>query len=196
MPRKFKSINDHDGQRPWYHTLAMKAYTAEAERLNGDIPPRDEWRHMINVRVTGKHSTRQMNQHKDFDAIMLEFAILAGDDKAINRFITGEERRLRHIIQWFIYDLEYLKHERVTWDYIKAICKQAGYATSLMDCPVEHLSKVMMMVDEHVRRMAKDQEIARADLPSGYMRKGYSDEEAIARYRHDHHHHIKHGEAA
>ena len=196
MPRKFKSLNDNPAQRGIYHKLIFSAYTAEAERLKGDIPRREEWRKQLNLRITGKYSTKEMNQVDDFDQIIMELAIMADDYYWINRLSTAVERRLRHVIQWFIYDLEYLKHERITWDYIKAICKQAGYATSLMDCPAEHLSKVMMMVDQQIRRMAKEAGIDRSDLPSAYMRKGYSDEEAIAKFRHDHHHHIKHGEAA
>jgi len=196
MPRKFKSLSDNAAQRGIYHKLVFAAYTIEAERLKGDLPRRDEWRKQLNVRITGKYSTKEMNQVEDFDLIIMELAIIAEDYYWINRLSTAAERRLRHVIQWFIYDLEYLKKEQITWDYIKGICKQAGIATGLMDCPAEHLAKVMQMVDTHVRRMAADQEIVRADLPSGYMRKGLPDEEAIARFRHDHHHHITHGAAA
>ena len=197
MPKKFKSLNDSAGQRGKYHKLAFAAYTAEAERLQGNLPPREEWRRQLNMRITGKYSTKQMNQTKDFDAVMMELAILADDDYWINRLSTSDERRLRHVIEWFIYDLEFLMKTSIDWKYIQGICKQAGYSDSLMDCPINHLAKVMQMVDTHVRRLAKEQDIACADLPSGYMRTGkYTDEQAIAAFRHDHHHHINHRSAA
>ncbi|QBG47850.1 hypothetical protein EGM51_10760 [Verrucomicrobia bacterium S94] len=184
------------GQQGKYRTLVDAAYMAEAQRLRGEIPRKDEWRRQLNVRTTGKYSTKQMNSTTDFDAVMLELAIIADDYYWINRLSTAAERRLRHIIEWFIYDLEYLTKQTITWKYIQGICKQAGYADSLMDCPAEHLAKVMQMTDTHVRRLANKVDIARSDLPSAYMRKGLSDAEAIARFRHDHHHHINHRSAA
>lgn len=191
-----KTLSQNRKQQGHYRMLVDAAYMAEAQRLQGEIPRKDEWRRKINLDTTGYYSTKEMNQTTDFDKVMLELAIMAGDDYWMNRLITSAERRLRHVIRWFIYDLEYLKKEQVKWSYIKAICKQAGYSDNLLDCPAEHLANVMQMVDSYVRKLAKEQKIARADLPSGYMRKGYSDAEAIAAFRHDHHHHIKHGEAA
>lgn len=191
-----KRLSDSPGQRCRYRQLVDAAYTAEAERLRGDLPPKETWRREINLATTGKYSTMEMNQTTDFDKVMLELAIIAMDEYWLNRLSSSEERRLRHVIQWMIEDLEYLERQPIAWSYIQGICKQANYATSLMDCPAEHLAKVMQMVDTHVRRLAKRQEIARADLPSAYKRKGRTDAEAKALWHHDHHHHINHGATA
>lgn len=184
------------GQQGKYRVLVDAAYAAEAERLRGELPIKNDWRRKINLDTTGHYSTKEMNSTTDFDKVMLELAIMADDYYWINRLSTADERRLRHVIQWFIYDLEFLEKHPIDWKYIAGICSQAKYASSLMDCPAEHLAKVMQMVDTHVRRLAKKAGIARADLPSAYFRKGCSDQEAIALFRHDHHHHIRHGEAA
>lgn len=191
-----KKLSDNPRQQGHYRRLVDAAYAAEAERLKGELPIKEDWRRQLNLDTTGFYSTKQMNQTTDFDKVMLELAIMADDYYWINRLSTSDERRLRHVIQWFIYDLEFLEQQKIEWAYIQGICHQAGYVDSLLDCPAEHLAKVMQMVDTHIRRLAGKANVARADLPSAYFRKGYPDEEAIARFRHDHHHHIKHGEAA
>ena len=185
-----KPLSASPGQRGRYRQLVDAAYAAEAERLRGDLPPKDEWRRKINLDTTGKYSTMEMNQTTDFDKVMLELAIIAMDEYWLNRLSSSEERRYRHVIQWMIEDLEYLEKHPIAWSYIQGICKQANYATSLMDCPAEHLAKVMQMVDTHVRRLAKRADIARADLPSAYKRKSRTDEAK------DHRHHITHKQGA
>ncbi len=184
------------GQQGQYRILVDAAYQEEAARQRGELPPKEAWRRQLNLATTGHESTREMNKTADFDAVMLELAIMAMDEFWINRLATAEERRFRHIIEWFIYDLEFLKQEPINWFYIAGICKQAGYAVSLMDCPAEHLAQVLKMVDTHVRRLAKARDIRRVNLPSGYMRKGETDAMAIAKFRHDHHHQINQRSAA
>lgn len=191
-----KKLSENRKQQAHYRSLVDIAYMAEAQRLGGKIPRKDDWRRRLNLDTTGHYSTKEMNQTTDFDAVMLELAIMAGDDYWINRLITSAERRLRCVIRWFIYDLEYLTKQPIKWSYIKGICKQAGYSDSLLDCPAEHLAKVMQMVDTHVRRLASKAEIARRNLPSAYLRNGRTEAEAIALFRHDHHHQINIGEAA
>jgi hypothetical protein len=179
-----------------YRKLVDAAYAAEAERLRGELPVKEDWRRKLNMDLTeDKYSTKQMN-NADFDRVMLELAIMAGDDYWIGRCSTNDSRKLRHVIEWFVRDLEVLEKHPIDWSYIVGICDQAKYASGLMDCPDEHLVKIMQMVDTHVRRLARRADIERADLPSAYFRKGCSDDEAIARFHHDHHHHINHGRAA
>lgn len=194
MPKKkFSQSRWHQGH---YRVLVHDAWLAHCKQT-GEAPnckgAEENFRRDINVKTTGKYSTTQMNCSKDFDAVMMELAIIAGNDYWLNKLSLSESRRYRHVIEWFVYDLEYLKKEKITWEYIKGICGQAGFSTTtLKDCPVEHLADLVKMIDTHVRRLAKEQGIARADLPSGYMRRGRTDEEAKALWHHDHHHHITH----
>lgn len=177
-----KRLSDNQGQQTHYRNLVNVAYAAEAARLKGELPTKEDWRRELNLDTTGHYSTKEMNQTTDFDAVMMELAIMADDYYWINRLSTANERRLRHIIQWFMHDLEYLTKEQVRWGYIQGICKQAGYSDSLLDCPITDLTKVMQMVDTHVRRLAKDQGIARADLPSSDIRKGHSAAEVATKF--------------
>jgi len=197
MPKKKLS------QSPWhqkhYRQLVDEAWRVHCEQneLNVfDRAAKDEWRRKINVDTTGCYSTKEMNCSKHFDAVMMELAIIAGNDYWMNKLSLSESRRYRHNIKWFLYDIEYLEKRELTWAYIQSIAEQAKYTTSLKDCPVEHLANIMMMLDTHIRRLAKKAGVARADLPTAYMRKGKTDDEAMAAWRHDHHHHILHGVAA
>jgi hypothetical protein len=197
MPKKKFS------QSPWhqghYRVLVHDAWLAHCQRT-GEAPncksAAETFRRKINVDTTGKYSTKEMNCSKDFDAVMMELAIIAGNDYWLNKLSLSESRRYRHVIQWFIYDLEYLEQKPISWKYVQSIAKQANFTgTSLKDCPVEHLAEIMKMIDTHVRRLAKKAGITRADLPTAYMRKGKTDVEAKALWHHDHKHHITHGEA-
>lgn len=193
MPKK--KLSQHKYLQGCYRTLVHEAWLAHCQQSEEFISE-DDFRRDINVKKTGKYSTTQMNCSTDFDAVMMELAIIAGNDYWMNKLSLSESRRYRHNIMWFIYDLEYLEKKPISWAYIQGIAKQAKYSTSLKDCPVEHLAKIQMMLDTHIRRLAKRQNIARSDLPTAYMRKGKSDEEAKALWHHDHHHHILHGVAA
>ena len=90
-----KPLSASPGQRGKYRQLVDAAYAAEAERRRGDLPPKDAWRREINLATTGKYSTMQMSQTTDFDAVMLELAIIAMDEYWLNRLATSEERRVR-----------------------------------------------------------------------------------------------------
>lgn len=193
MPKK--KLSQHRQMQGWYRALVHEAWLAHCQQT-GEFISEEDFRRDINVKTTGKYSTTQMNCSKDFDAVMMELAIIAGNDYWMNKLSTSESRRYRHVIQWFIYDLEYLEKKPIAWAYIQGIAEQAKYSTSLKDCPVEHLADIMKMVDTHIRRLAKRQDIARADLPTAYMRKGKNDTEAKALWHHDHKHHILHGVAA
>lgn len=194
MPKK--KLSQHRQLQGWYRTLVKEAWKAHCQQT-GEFISEDDFRRDINVKTTGKYSTKEMNCSKDFDAVMMELAIIAGNDYWLNKLSLSESRRYRHVIEWFLYDIEYLEKRELTWDYIRAISKQANLGTTkLKDCPVEHLRSLMQMLDTHIRRLATRQGIARADLPTAYMRKGKTDAEAMAAWRHDHHHHILHGVAA
>lgn len=180
-----------------YRQLVEAAYAVEASRLAGDLPGKEDWRRKINVDACGKFSTKQWT-NADFDKVMLELAIIAGDDYWIGRCSTNDVRQLRWIMEkQFIPDLEMLEQRKIDWAYIQGICKQANFPQSMMECPFPMLQRVLQMVDTHVRRLARRADIEMIDLPSGYFRKGIRPgDKARAMFRHDHHHHITHKEDA
>lgn len=180
-------------QQGHYRRLVDEAYDIMRTRLVDEIPSKDAWRRKINLDTCGKYSTKQMS-NSDFDLVMLELAVIADDDYWIGRCSTNDVRQLRWIMErQFIPDLEVLEHRKVEWAYIQAICKQANFPTSIIDCPAPMLRCVMQAVDTHIRRLAKRNGVALADLPSGPFRKGIRPaNKALAIFRHDHHHHINH----
>jgi len=181
------------GQQGKYRQLVDAAYAAEAARLRGELPPKDAWRRKLNVDATGKYSTRQMS-NSDFDAVMLELAIMADDTYWIGRLATAAERRIRWVVdKQFIPDLEFLEQRRLDWKYVKSISGRMGLPEKIEDCPAQLLVKVLQAIDTHIRRLAKRNGISLIDLPSGYFRHGVRPVEAAqAKFRHDHHHHVKH----
>lgn len=186
-----------DKQQKRYRILVAQAYAEEAARLQGELPRKEEWRRQFNVAITGHYSTQEMNRTDDYDKIMFELAILANDDRQIAYFSAAAERRIGYIIKkQFLPDLEYLEQTSIDWKYIQGICKQMHVPDNINDCPAELLLKVLWALDTHIRRLARKAGIELIDLPSGYFRKGFRADEAKARWHHDHHHHIRHGEAA
>lgn len=189
-----------EGQRFKYFELFGKAWTAhcEQEGLNRfDRSAETQFRREINLKSTQCYSIKEMNHTTNFDAVMLELAIIAFDEYWIDRLSTSAERRLRWILRkQFIPDLEFLMKEEIGWEYITGICHQAGIPTRMDDCPAPLLMKIVQMVDTHIRRVAKREGIALIDLPSGYFRRGYKPAVAQAKFRHDHHHHVSHSVGA
>jgi len=180
-------------QQKRYRILVAQAYAEEASRLNGDLPKKEEWRRQLNVAVTGHYSTQEMNRTDDYDRIMFELAIMANDDRQIAYFSSAAERRVKYVIhKQFIPDLEYLEQQKISWKYIKGICKKMNIPDNINDCPAALLLKVMWALDTHIRRLARRSNIELIDLPSGYFRKGFRADEAKARWHHDHHHHLNH----
>ncbi len=187
------------GQRCKYFALISKAWWAHCEQADLDYSDKtaeSDWRHRVNMEATGCASIKEMNHTDDFDSVMLELAIVAGDVYWINRLSSAAERRIRWVIETqFIPDLEFLKKEAIGWAYIEGICRQSRTPVDLDDCPAELLVRVLQMVDTHIRRLAKKEGVKVSDLPSGYFRAGVRPgAKAKAKYRHERHHRRQHTE--
>lgn len=185
------------GQRCKYFALVTDAWTAHCQREGIDSSDRKaetEWRHAISVESCGCKSIKEMNHTSDFDAVMLELAIVAGDMYWLDRLASAAERRIKWVIEHqFIPDLEVLTKQQIGWGYIEGICEQAGLPSKIEDCPAQLLQKVLQMVDSHIRRLARKEGIKPRDLPSGYFRRGIRPgSTAQAKYRHDQHHRRQH----
>ena len=187
-----------DGQRYKYFELFHKAWIAHCEQ-SGESPnnkgKESDFRRQINLDATQCYSIKEMNQTGHFDTVMLELAIISEDEFWINRLSSAAERRIKWVIEkQFIPDLEFLYKEKIDWKYIEGICSQAGIPSKVQDCPAQLLVRVLQMVDTHIRRLAKKNDVELIDLPSGYFRRGYKPAAAQAKFRHDHHHHVTHHE--
>jgi hypothetical protein len=191
-----RTLNDSPGQRSRYFELVSKAWKQHCEQTGEQANSRaaeTQFRREINMKATQCYSIKEMNQTTDFDAVMLELAIIAFDEYWIDRLSCSAERRLRWILRnQFIPDLEFLMKEQIGWEYITGICEQAKIPTRMDDCPAPMLMKIVQMVDTYIRRLAKKSGIDLIDLPSGYFRRGWKPSAAKAKFRHDHHHHVHH----
>lgn len=194
MPKKGNTLNDSPGQRARYFQLVSNAWknhcgTDGIHVALNNKAAETQFRREINMQATGCYSIKEMNQTTDFDAVMLELAIIANDMYWINRLSSSAERRIKWVIEkQFIPDLEFLLKEPVSYSYIEGIAKQAKYPIDINDCPAELLIRVVPMVDTHIRRIAKKQGIEISDLPSGYFRRGLPSAAAKAKFRHDQNH--------
>lgn len=156
-------------QQGKYRPLLEKAWIEECKRSEqspNNKLAREAWYRMQLNECAGVRSTTECDAVKDFDKIMLHFAIIAGDEYWINRLSNAAERRMLHQIRLFMRDLAWLDKEPITWDYIRGIYTQAKLPKQLEDCPVFILWKVLQMLDTHIRRICKDYGIRPMELPS------------------------------
>lgn len=156
-------------QNACYRPLTDRAWIEECKRAEQSPNNKlalEAWYRMQLNECAGVRSTAECDAVKDFDKVMLHFAILAGDEYWINRLSSAAERRMMRQIRLFMGDLAWLEKETVTWDYIRAIYKQAKLPKTLDDCPVFVLWKVLQMLDTHIRRICRDYGIRPMELPS------------------------------
>jgi hypothetical protein len=157
-------------QQGKYRPVVDAAWRRECE-LEGFAPndrkARDRWYRRQLLAAADVYSTKQCNAVKDFDKVMLHFAIRAEDEYWMKRLAQADERRVRHHLRRYMRDLEYLEKRSVDWAYVKSIYGQSKLPPGDMkDCPAECLLKVLQMLDTHVRRVAKNEGIRPMDLPS------------------------------
>ncbi len=144
------------GQRLRYFPLQHRAWAAHCDQ-NGldasDHKAEQAWRHAEQLSVTGKESTGAMDPIKDFDAMMLHWAQIAGDDAEIKYWSAAVERRMKRRVRIAMQQLAELEGRVVTWDYVRAIQYQMNIPSDFEDCPAELLWKVYQALDTHVRRL-------------------------------------------
>jgi hypothetical protein len=87
-----------------------------------------------------------------FDRAMCLFGVIAGDEFWILRTAEARERRLRFVIRGKLEELGHLRQCELDWSYVQGICDQAKLASSIDDCPAEHLHSILAMLDTQVRR--------------------------------------------
>lgn len=107
------------------------------------------------------------DRRESFDDVMSALAIIARDEYWIERTSHASEIRMRWQIGRFLDDMDYLTKTTHTWDYIRAIWKQAEMLPAdISEAPAQILWKILQMLDTHIRRLCADYGISPAHLPS------------------------------
>lgn len=121
----------------------------------------EAWRHAVTAEECGGVTSVKQLGNGDFDAIMLRFAVEAGDTAAVVYWSPAEERRLRHLIRRKLDELDELDPTRPhDTGYILAILRRSRLRASippgllaLDDIPADHLRIALQIIDTHRRRL-------------------------------------------
>lgn len=144
-------------QQKYYRPLLRKAWTADCARSGvspDDKIAFDAWYRNELFTAIGVWTTKELNQTDDYDSVMLHFAVIADDEYWITRMARGKERRIEHLINQRLADLDGIDQERRhDWTYARSIYEHMALPEHLYDCPAELLVKVFQALDTHVRRM-------------------------------------------
>ncbi len=136
------------------------AWLAHAGRSSIDPSDRaaaESWRHAVTAEeCNGITSVRRLG-NADFDAIMLRFAIEAGDETAIAYWAPAAERRLRHLLRRKLAALDRIDPARRHGPaYLAGILRQSDLLpplSTLDDLPADHLRTALQILDTHLRRL-------------------------------------------
>jgi len=153
-------------QSEWFTKEAHKSY--EAGRSSGFIQDGielSEWATSI-LESHGVLNHHSPDRRVSFDKVMAELATISGDDHLIDHFAQATEIRVRWGITQYMSDLEWLEQQPVTWDYVRAIWKQATLLPNLEEAPAATLITVLQMLDHHIRRRCKALKFSPKCLPT------------------------------
>lgn len=139
-----------DAQQAQFEKLVVKAWR---KNVPDGTDPQDssafqQW--MAGIMMS---TPTPRNPRAQFEALMGRFAILANDEYWIRATAEAEERRMRYLIGAALADLAELTGEPHDWRYVQGIHAQARMASSLDDCPAEHLKRIFQALDTHRRRL-------------------------------------------
>ena len=136
------------------------AWLAHAGRSGLDSSDRaaaESWRHSVTAEECHGITSVKRLGNDDFDAIMLRFAIEAGDEAAIAYWAPAAERRLRHLIRRKLASLDRLEPGRHHGPaYLAGILRQSNILSphaTLDDLPADHLRTALQILDTHLRRL-------------------------------------------
>jgi len=159
-------------QQGQFRPLLRKAFMADYARTpSGSADPEfREWYEGELWKAFHVRSTTELVWiPRRFDELMLHFGTIAMDMSVLNKYSSGEERRIRFSIMSIMVDLSWLERRTVDWSYVESIFLQSKVGAPLCpwsDATTAMLKNVLMMLDTHVRRLAKRHGIRPRDLPS------------------------------
>lgn len=152
-----------DLQRVAFFRLAHAAHRHAGEG------PFDPWRKdQMAVAVPGCTSVSKVGKQKDYEALMLHFAILGEEFDLVAKYAVGQERRLRFVLQAVEADLAFLAGRGVDDAYMVGIYHQAGFPAynTIDDIPSDALHLLVQISDSYVRKLRKAEHLEPSDLPS------------------------------
>jgi hypothetical protein len=161
-------------QRVKFFKLARAAYSRESPGI-----PFDDWRKQEMRAAKLPDSVFKVDRVWGYDNLMLHFATIAMDASAVGYFTAAAERRLRWVLKGLATDLQYLQKTGVDESYIKGIYRQAGMLPSdFDDAPAQQLWLVLQMLDTHIRRLCKRDDIPLEMLPTSWHPYGFRGQSA------------------
>jgi len=151
-----------DSQRNKFFPLMLAAWQEhrEVNNLADNYEQRDAWYRDEMAKVCRENnlgenidSIKKLDRLAGYDHVMLNFAMIACDDRAISYFSQAVERRYRHVVKEFLSELSGLEQRDCGWDYARQIASHMNLPLRLEECPHEMLQKVIQAVDTHRRRI-------------------------------------------
>jgi hypothetical protein len=131
---------------------AWRVYAAACGEHQDDHCAADVWR-KSQLAECGFLSLKEVDRTHGYDAVMLHFAMVANDDRAIAYFAPAVERRMRHLIGKALDKLGQLEGRSLDWTYAQAILSHMNLPTAIEDVPAEQLRLVLQVLDTHRRRI-------------------------------------------
>lgn len=145
-------------QNAHYRPLVARAWIAECHHSGqapNDKAACDAWYRRQLHEAGNWDSTTECDKVKDFDAVMLHFAILANDEHWINKIAFADNQRLIYIIEQRLQMIGHLEGTTLTWSYAQSIYRHMQLPAQIQDCPPQLLWKVLQALDTHYRRLLK-----------------------------------------
>jgi len=127
----------------------------------------ESWRKAMMMQVVGVDSVFGVDATWGYDALMGHMAVLACDYSACAYFAASEERRVRWVLEGMRRDLEFLNMSGVPESYLASIYAQAGMQpTDFADATLRDLLLIIPMLDTHIRRIARENNLEIGSLPT------------------------------
>jgi hypothetical protein len=114
-----------------------------------------EWRRNERLAATGKSDIHQVEKVGEFEALMLHFAQIVGDDQEIAYWSAPVERRYRHLIREKLVALTRATGTLHDWKYARGIMNAMHLAENFDDVPATQLLPVFQALDTHLRRVLR-----------------------------------------
>lgn len=173
---------------------AAKFWRVYAQAEREALPPsatraeRQDFRHALIHKATGKYSIKDVDRTKGFEKLMLETATIAGDYEEAARWINGSERRYVYMIGECARQIGEIAAVPHGWTYCQATFKQAGLPSSWEDIPEGLLASTFKMLDTHRRRLLKRDYYWETDLGFFPDRSYVHIHQAVVKQDHPHPH--------
>jgi len=133
-------------QQAKYRPLVARAWQAHCLRA-GQNPSADSdqetWYRRQLLDACGIYTSKQADPVNDYDKLMLHFAVIAGDRRAIAYFSSAAERRVLHNIN------REIERGAVTESYVLGIARNMGFKDVLSEIPADHLWRIWIALVRH-----------------------------------------------